>query len=59
MTPRTAPLIGIVCTGGLRLVDVPGDHFTCVRPPHAAAVAELLVGGATRPAPAHAVAVPR
>ncbi|MFE6991730.1 hypothetical protein [Streptomyces pharetrae] len=31
-----------VCTGRLRLVDVPGDHFTCVRPPHAASVAALL-----------------
>ncbi|MFI6403196.1 amino acid adenylation domain-containing protein [Streptomyces sp. NPDC050548] len=45
-----------VCTGGLRLVDVPGDHFTCVRPPHAAAVAELLVG---EPASARAVAAHR
>ncbi|MGW1373620.1 amino acid adenylation domain-containing protein [Streptomyces sp. NPDC002446] len=40
-----------VCTGGLRLVDVPGDHFTCVRPPHAASVAALLTtGGAAEPA---------
>ncbi|AGP53603.1 non-ribosomal peptide synthetase [Streptomyces rapamycinicus] len=31
-----------VCTGDLRIVDVPGDHFTCVRPPHADAVAALL-----------------
>ncbi|MFK8845335.1 amino acid adenylation domain-containing protein [Streptomyces sp. Ac-502] len=33
-----------VCTGDLRTVDVPGDHFTCVRPPHAQAVAALLAG---------------
>ncbi|GCD47384.1 non-ribosomal peptide synthetase [Streptomyces paromomycinus] len=33
-----------VCTGDLRIVDVPGDHFTCVRPPHAQAVAALLAG---------------
>ncbi|GAU68923.1 putative pyochelin synthetase [Streptomyces sp. NBRC 110611] len=40
-----------VCTGGLRLVDVPGDHFSCVQPPHAAAVAALLAqGGAAGPA---------
>ncbi len=38
-----------VCTGDLRIVDVPGDHFTCVRPPHAQAVAALL-GGASQPA---------
>jgi pyochelin synthetase len=33
-----------VCTGDLRIIDVPGDHFTCVRPPHARAVAALLAG---------------
>lgn len=34
-----------VCTGALRLVDVPGDHFTCVQPPNAASVAALLARG--------------
>ncbi|TDT42715.1 pyochelin synthetase [Streptomyces sp. BK208] len=33
-----------VCTGELGVVDVPGDHFSCVRPPHAHAVAALLAG---------------
>jgi pyochelin synthetase len=33
-----------LCTGELRIVDVPGDHFTCMRPPHASAVAALLAG---------------
>ncbi|MYR72828.1 MULTISPECIES: non-ribosomal peptide synthetase [unclassified Streptomyces] len=32
-----------VCGGGLRVTDVPGDHFTCVRPPHAAALAGHLL----------------
>ncbi|HZF89913.1 non-ribosomal peptide synthetase [Streptomyces sp.] len=35
-----------VCTGGFDLVDVPGDHFSCVRPPHAAVVAGLLLRAA-------------
>ncbi|MYQ52567.1 MULTISPECIES: hypothetical protein, partial [unclassified Streptomyces] len=32
-----------VCGGGLSVTDVPGDHFTCVRPPHAAALAGHLL----------------
>ncbi|GLX40352.1 non-ribosomal peptide synthetase [Streptomyces roseochromogenus] len=32
-----------VCGDGLRVVDVPGDHFTCVQPPHARAVARALL----------------
>ncbi|QES04574.1 amino acid adenylation domain-containing protein [Streptomyces venezuelae] len=32
-----------VCGAGLRVVDVPGDHFSCVQPPHAAAVARALL----------------
>ncbi|MGW7469824.1 amino acid adenylation domain-containing protein [Streptomyces xantholiticus] len=32
-----------VCTGPLRIVDVPGDHFTCVQPPNAGAVARALL----------------
>ncbi|MGW0555808.1 amino acid adenylation domain-containing protein [Streptomyces sp. NPDC002926] len=32
-----------VCGAGLRVVDVPGDHFTCVQPPHAEAVARALL----------------
>ncbi|MEV6834713.1 amino acid adenylation domain-containing protein [Streptomyces sp. NPDC051133] len=32
-----------VCGEGLRIVDVPGDHFDCVRPPHARAVARALL----------------
>ncbi|MFI5793622.1 amino acid adenylation domain-containing protein [Streptomyces sp. NPDC051677] len=36
-----------VCTGSLRLVDVPGDHFSCLRPPNTAAVADLLTRATT------------
>ncbi|MCL7364059.1 non-ribosomal peptide synthetase [Streptomyces ardesiacus] len=32
-----------VCGAGLRVVDVPGDHFTCVQPPNAEAVARALL----------------
>ncbi|MFG2910074.1 amino acid adenylation domain-containing protein [Kitasatospora sp. NPDC048286] len=32
-----------VCQGGLRIVDVPGDHFTCMRDPFGRAVAEALL----------------
>ncbi|USQ85690.1 amino acid adenylation domain-containing protein [Streptomyces phaeoluteigriseus] len=32
-----------VCGEGLRVVDVPGDHFTCVQPPNAGAVARALL----------------
>ncbi|MFH8798221.1 amino acid adenylation domain-containing protein [Streptomyces sp. NPDC017936] len=32
-----------VCGEGLRVVDVPGDHFTCVQPPNAGAVARVLL----------------
>ncbi|OKI02564.1 non-ribosomal peptide synthetase [Streptomyces sp. CB02923] len=31
-----------VCTGELTTVDVPGDHFSCVQPPHVRAMADLL-----------------
>ncbi|MFC4536727.1 amino acid adenylation domain-containing protein [Sphaerisporangium dianthi] len=34
-----------VCTGGLRIVDLPGDHFTCMRPPNVSAAAEALLRG--------------
>ncbi|MFG3396468.1 amino acid adenylation domain-containing protein [Streptomyces parvus] len=32
-----------VCGEGLRVVDVPGDHFTCVQAPNAEAVARALL----------------
>ncbi|SPE99883.1 non-ribosomal peptide synthetase [Streptomyces sp. MA5143a] len=32
-----------VCGEGLRVVDVPGDHFTCVQTPNAEAVARALL----------------
>ncbi|MGW2086489.1 AMP-binding protein, partial [Streptomyces sp. NPDC001880] len=32
-----------VCGAGLRIVDVPGDHFTCVQAPNAQAVARALL----------------
>ncbi|EST32880.1 non-ribosomal peptide synthetase [Streptomyces roseochromogenus] len=32
-----------VCGDGLNVVDVPGDHFTCVQPPNAQAVARALL----------------
>ncbi|MER7169768.1 thioesterase domain-containing protein, partial [Micromonospora sp. NPDC000207] len=31
-----------LCLGDLSIVDVPGDHFTCLREPHAARVVEVL-----------------
>ncbi|WP_305072978.1 non-ribosomal peptide synthetase [Micromonospora okii] len=31
-----------LCLGDLSIVDVPGDHFTCLRPPHADRVVEVL-----------------
>ncbi|MEV4772210.1 amino acid adenylation domain-containing protein [Micromonospora humida] len=31
-----------VCTGELRIVDVPGDHFTCMRSPNVPAVAQAV-----------------
>ncbi|MFF5481858.1 amino acid adenylation domain-containing protein [Streptomyces sp. NPDC012935] len=31
-----------VCGGEFRVVDVPGDHFECMRPPHVEAVARAL-----------------
>ncbi|WIN00602.1 amino acid adenylation domain-containing protein [Actinoplanes oblitus] len=31
-----------VCTGELHVVDVPGDHFTCMRPPNVPAVARAV-----------------
>ena len=32
-----------LCLGELTVVDVPGDHFTCVQPPHVAQTAAALV----------------
>ncbi|MET9654780.1 amino acid adenylation domain-containing protein [Streptomyces sp. NPDC006460] len=37
-----------VCGEGLRIVDVPGDHFSCVQPPHARSVARALLPGDER-----------
>jgi pyochelin synthetase len=34
-----------VCLGDLRVVDVPGDAATCLRPPHVAALAEAVAAG--------------
>ncbi|HEX5494387.1 MAG TPA: methyltransferase, partial [Mycobacteriales bacterium] len=34
-----------VCLGDLTVVDIPGDHFTCLSQPHAAGVYDLLPGG--------------
>ncbi|MGQ4491360.1 amino acid adenylation domain-containing protein, partial [Streptomyces sp. SAS_281] len=34
-----------VCGDGLSVVDVPGDHFTCVQAPNAEAVARALLAG--------------
>ncbi len=31
-----------VCLGDLSVVDVPGDHFSCLRPPHVRRVADVL-----------------
>ncbi|MFF4426893.1 amino acid adenylation domain-containing protein [Streptomyces sp. NPDC001549] len=31
-----------LCLGGLTVVDVPGDHFSCIRPPHVARTAAAL-----------------
>jgi L-cysteine---[L-cysteinyl-carrier protein] ligase PchF len=30
------------CLGGLRLIDVPGDHFSCMQAPHVVRVAEVI-----------------
>lgn len=32
-----------VCVGGLRVVDVPGDHFTCIQPPNVGLAADVLL----------------
>ncbi|MCZ9339741.1 hypothetical protein NGM37_18430, partial [Streptomyces sp. TRM76130] len=32
-----------MCLGELTVVDVPGDHFTCVQPPHVARTAAALI----------------
>jgi pyochelin synthetase len=32
-----------VCVGGLRIVDVPGDHFTCMRSPNVGVAADVLM----------------
>ncbi|MFI6044558.1 amino acid adenylation domain-containing protein [Nocardia sp. NPDC051321] len=32
-----------VCVGGLSIVDVPGDHFTCMQPPNVAMMADILL----------------
>jgi pyochelin synthetase len=34
-----------ICLGDLRVVDVPGDHFSCLAHPHVASVAAVLDGG--------------
>ncbi|WP_407567207.1 amino acid adenylation domain-containing protein [Polymorphospora sp. A560] len=37
-----------ICLGELRVVDIPGDHFTCLQPPYAARAATQL-GGTVAP----------
>ncbi|MEV7807435.1 amino acid adenylation domain-containing protein [Microbispora sp. NPDC088329] len=34
-----------VCVGGLRIVDVPGDHFTCMGPSNVGVTADVLLAG--------------
>ncbi|MFC4049816.1 non-ribosomal peptide synthetase [Actinomadura syzygii] len=34
-----------LCLGELRVADIPGDHFSCLRPPHVDEVAALLTQG--------------
>ncbi|WP_435105103.1 amino acid adenylation domain-containing protein [Arhodomonas sp. AD133] len=36
-----------VSLGGLRVVDIPGDHFGCMRSPHVQRIASVLQGAAT------------
>ncbi|MFC9947389.1 amino acid adenylation domain-containing protein [Streptomyces pratensis] len=33
-----------VCLGNLTVVDVPGDHFSCLRPPHVALTTDAITG---------------
>lgn len=34
-----------ICLGDLHVTDIAGDHFTCLRGPHAKPVADVLTGG--------------